>query len=597
MIREYPRLDKRYYEWTFPWKEPELIKSKFPRIRYKASPLKFYTPISGCAVEGPFEVEIRYDPPRKPTKIKIKVNGKETILKDSPYRIPCDASEFPRRLIRVEAEAYGGVLRRKIATNYTHYISESGTFNQEKLLLLFGGPLEPYLENAGSPFWTKEQFITSYIFSVCVMDHIFHYGLIPKFVGRLNFTTVLLDPTQMDQWEHEYKPNMLVDVMGRERSPFLKINYSKIPHKWVKPKYTPIGTQLPGYFKPAFPLFPNDLGDIYETTAARSATDFAEFKCHPASLQFKAFAAEVIQSLWSKGYKNIVSWDCYSLYHAFKPHTLRYLIKSCVEKKGITGIILYDLLPDVSDFEDVKCLWEETQDAIDFVKEKTGRLLDLAIVQTTNGDYFGKELGFAQATFNLLKHEIISSGIPDNVPLAVILGEHGVPPGFAEQDTPHSYTMPRIRDNILNYLKQNIVQIRSGITEFALSMNEFCNRPDDGHASTMERIYEFLEKGFKNIIICPYYFPYESNDLFRHLRHWAFDFEEWMNISEEETRGLRKIMPDYRSEGYLKGARIIITGSVLGRYEKEPHNFLLKEAYQFYVDTIVDLISKKINTL
>jgi hypothetical protein len=280
-----------------------------------------------------------------------------------------------------------------------------------------------------------------------------------------------------------------------------------------------------------------------------------------------------------------------------KPQTLRYLIKSYTEKEGITGIIMYDFLPDVSDFEDVKCLWEEIQDAIDFTERETGKHLDLAVVQTPNSDYFGKRPEFAKATFKLLKNEIIRSGIPDNAPLAVILGEHGVPPGFAEHDAPHSYTMAQIRDNVLNYLSQNITQVRSGKTEFALSMNEFCNRPDDGHASTMERIYEFLEKGIKNIIICSYYFPYESNDLFRHLRHWALDFEDWMNIPKEESRELQMVLPDYRSEGKIRGARVIITGSVLGRYEKEPDNPLLKEAHQDYVDAIVNLIAQKIDSL
>ncbi len=196
-----------------------------------------------------------------------------------------------------------------------------------------------------------------------------------------------------------------------------------------------------------------------------------------------------------------------------------------------------------------------------------------------------------------MKNEIVSSGIPDSESLAVVLGEHGCPPGFAEQDTSHSYTMPRIRENVLNYMKENIGEVRSGKTEFALSMNEFCNRPDDGHASTMERIYEFLEKGFKNIIICSYYFPYESNDLFRHLRHWAFDFEDWMKIPHEESKALHKVLPNYRSEGTIRGSRIIITGSVLGRYEKEPENELLKQAHRYYLDAMVDLIARKLDSL
>ena len=271
--------------------------------------------------------------------------------------------------------------------------------------------------------------------------------------------------------------------------------------------------------------------------------------------------------------------------------------KMITKKENITSVLMCDFIPDVSDFEDVKCLWEEIQDAIDFVNLKTGRSIDLAVVQTTNSDFLGRRPEFAKATFNLLKNEILSANIPDDETLAVILGEHGCPPGFAEQDTSHSYTMPRIRENVLNYMKENIGEVRSGKTEFALSMNEFCNRPDDGHASTMERIYEFLEKGFKNIIICSYYFPYESNDLFRHLRHWAFDFEDWMKIPHEESKALHKVLPNYRSEGTIRGSRIIITGSVLGRYEKEPENELLKQAHRYYLDAMVDLIARKLDSL
>jgi hypothetical protein len=338
------------------------------------------------------------------------------------------------------------------------------------------------------------------------------------------------------------------------------------------------------------------MGDIYESTAVRAITDYAEFKRNPVTLQFREFAGEAVETLRSKGY-DIACWDYYSLYHAVKPHTLRHMVESRVKNDGITGIIMYDFLPDVSDFEDVKCLWEEIQDAIDFTARETGKKLDLAVVQTPNSDYLGKRPEFARATFSMLKNEIQRAEIPDDERLGVILGEHGVPPGFAEHDTAHSYTMGHIRENILNYCVENIKGVRSGETEFVLSMNEFCNRPDDGHASTMERIYEFLEKGHKNIFICSYYFPYESNDLFRHLRHWGFDFDDWMGISHDEVKDLKKVLPDYRSEGTIKGARIIVTSSVLGRYEKDPDNPLIKEAHRYFLDAVVDLISKKFDTL
>jgi len=406
--QQYPKLDKKYYEMTFPWKDTTTTKSKFPKIKFKASPVKFYTPLSGCAVKGPFDIEIKVEDSIKPKELIVKIDGKEQTFSKPPYKISFDSTNVGRRLIRVDVKARGGIFGRTLASNYTHYVSENGPFNKDKILLLFGGPLEPWLERAKEPYWTKEEFIVAYNFAICAMDHIFHYGLIPKFVGKINFTTALIDPTQLDKWEHEYEPKMLVDVLGRERSPLLKINYSKIPRKWVKPKYTPIGTQLPGYFKPAFPIFPNDIGDIYETAAVRLITDYAEFKRLPAMLQCRNFAQEVVNELNKRGHK-IECWDYYSLYHATKPNTLRYLVKSYVEKHGITSILQYDFIPDVSDFEDVKCLWEEVQDAIDFVEKETGKRLDLAIVQTTNGEFFGKREEFAKATFNILKNEIKTS--------------------------------------------------------------------------------------------------------------------------------------------------------------------------------------------
>jgi hypothetical protein len=42
---------------------------------------------------------------------------------------------------------------------------------------------------------------------------------------------------------------------------------------------------------------------------------------------------------------------------------------------------------------------------------------------------------------------------------------------------------------------------------------------------------------------------------------------------------------------------VFIPGSVLGRYEKEPDNPLIKEAYKLYHDAVVDLIATKMDTL
>ena len=135
MVREYPRLDKKYYEWVFPWKETTTTESKFPKITYKASPIKFYTPLSGCAVEDKFDIEIRYEHPKKPKKLVVNINEKEIVLENPPYCISYDASQNPRRLIRVDVKAKG-LLGRTISTNYTHYVSENGTFNKEKAKFL-----------------------------------------------------------------------------------------------------------------------------------------------------------------------------------------------------------------------------------------------------------------------------------------------------------------------------------------------------------------------------------------------------------------------------------------------------------------------------
>jgi hypothetical protein len=596
MAREYPKLDKKYHEHIFPWNGIVDKESKFPKITFKASPVKFYSPLSGCEVDGPFDIEVRVDEHVKPSEVTVTIQGEETVLKNPPYVVKCDPSRYPRIPVRVEAKAKGGLLGRTLGANYTHYLSECGNFNKEKILLLFGGPLEPWLESAGQPYWTNEQFSVSWNFAVCAMDHVFHFGLVPKFVGKFDFKTALVDPTQMDQWEHEYKPNKLVDVLGRERSRFLRLNYSKIPVKWVAPKYTPVGTQTPGYFTPVFPFSPSGRGDIYEVAGVRLATDFAEFKVTPAFPQCRRLARDVFDTLKAKGY-NIACLDYYSLYHACKPDTLRQMIKSYVEKEGITGIVEYDFILDISDFEQTKCLWEEAKDAIDFVERETGKRLSWTTVQATNTEVLGEREEAAKASFNILENEIKAAGIPDDAPLGVTLGEHGVPPGFAEHDTAHSNTMPRVRQNMLDYFTKNISRVRSGKTEFALSMNEFTNRPDDGHASTMERIYEFLEKGYKYIILDSYYFPFESNDLQRHLRHWAFDFDDWMNIPHEEVKPLQKVRPDYRSSGTIRGTQIFIPGSVLGRYEKEPDNPLIKEAYELYRDAVTDQIAKKLDSL
>ena len=149
MKREYPKLDKQYHEWTFPWKETTTTKSKFPKIKFKASPIKFYTPLSGCAVDGSFEIEIRVDEPLKPREVRVSIEGEEIVLKNPPYKVTCDPRRFPQMPMRVEAKAKGGVFGRTLGSNYTHYLSECGKFNQEKILIIFCVRLGPWLESPG----------------------------------------------------------------------------------------------------------------------------------------------------------------------------------------------------------------------------------------------------------------------------------------------------------------------------------------------------------------------------------------------------------------------------------------------------------------
>ena len=137
--------------------------------------------------------------------------------------------------------------------------------------------------------------------------------------------------------------------------------------------------------------------------------------------------------------------------------------------------------------------------------------------------------------------------------------------------------------------------LRNGVTEYQLSMNEFNNHPDSWQPSSMERMIDYLHRGFDAIIFQPYYFTYETIDLFEHLRHWAFEVD---GIDyHHEFHGGHEILPDYRSDFDFRGTRIIITGSLLGRYEKDGSRPLVQEAYKLFKGSVADTIARKLDSL
>ena len=111
----------------------------------------------------------------------------------------------------------------------------------------------------------------------------------------------------------------------------------------------------------------------------------------------------------------------------------------------------------------------------------------------------------------------------------------------------------------------------------------------------MEWMVDYLHRGFDTIIFQPYYFTYETIDLFEHLRHWVFEVDGIDH--HHEFHGGHEILPDYRSDFDFRGTRIIITGSLLGRYEKDGHLPLVQEAYTLFKDSVTETITKKLDSL
>jgi hypothetical protein len=93
------------------------------------------------------------------------------------------------------------------------------------------------------------------------------------------------------------------------------------------------------------------------------------------------------------------------------------------------------------------------------------------------------------------------------------------------------------------------------------------------------------------IIILSYYFLNETIDLCEHLRHWAFELD---GIDEHELHGGHAVLPNFCSDFNFRGCRVMITGSLLGRYDKEPQQPLIRESYNLLRDSIAEKIIEKL---
>jgi hypothetical protein len=430
-----------------------------------------------------------------------------------------------------------------------------------------------------------------------MMGHLMHYGFVPSFLKEVDQFAVLIDPTQLDKGFDEYTPKKLVDVLGRETGPGCDektyTDMIKGAH-WIEKTKTKLGTILRGYHIPEMGL-PNEMPDIFEVFAARVISYYWQFDSlggMRAWDQTQVIFKDIMESLKKSGHD--IPWDVHSLIIGKRPAHLKNMIKKHVIENKVTCIVLCDFIPDISDFEDTKGLWEEVQEAIDLVEKETGKRLPLSIVYTTEGDLIGTHPDFAEAAFKMTRNEIETSGIPEDAKVGLIMGEHGYPPGNGEEDA-IGINQERVRQNIRRVYDKAIPGLRKGVTEYQLGMNEFNNHPDSWQPSSMERMIDYLHRGFDTIIFQPYYFTYETIDLFEHLRHWVFEVD---GIDyHHEFHGGHEILPNFRSDFDFRGTRIIITGSLLGRYERDGNLPLVQEAYKLFKDSIADTLTKKLDSL
>ncbi|MCX5900619.1 MAG: hypothetical protein NTX06_07790 [Proteobacteria bacterium] len=574
-----------------------------PLIIWKPNPLQFIKPVSASRVSGMMEVELciregNEELEKNLKKIILTIDGKRFEFDKPPCRLQFDTSPALQRLINLRAEAIGKQDDQDdavLASFSTNVIAENGTFDTTKPLLLFAGVFEPKIDNPRGE-WTPAMFDAAFTFSKNIMNHLMHYGFVPDFLKEVDMFTALIDPTQLDRGMEEYKPVKLVNVSGAETGPGCDgKTYSGMidATQWMEKTTTKLGTVLRGYHIPEMG-FPNDIPDIYEVFAVHIISNYWKFAPQGGMRawdQTQIIFKDIMADLLQQGFK--VPWDVHSLLIGEKPAFLKEKIKKHVLENGITGIVLCDFIPDLSDFEDTKGMWEDVQEAIDLVEQETGKRLPLSILYTTQGELLGNHPDFAEAAFRITKNELQSCGIPDSAKIGLILGEHGFPPGNGEDDV-IDLNMQGVRQNIRSVYERELPKLRKGVTEFRLSMNEFNNHPDSPQLSSMECMIDYLHRGFDVIIFQPYYFINETIDLFEHLRHWAFEVD---GIDEKEFHGGHEIANNYRSDFDFRGTRIIITGSLLGRYEKDGNLPLVKEGYMLLKRGIVETVARKLNAL
>jgi len=582
---------------------PELI-GKHPGedavlLKFRPQAVQIVTPVSATKVSGIMKVEVRIrdgypEVSDNLRKIVITIDGKKFELGKPPYIVEFDTSHARHRLIKISAQAIGKGEESDedvLSSYYINVLAQNGPFDASKPLLLFGGVIEPQIENIDKT-WTSDMYQKCYTFSENIIGHLMHYGFIPAFLKEMDMLTVLIDPTQLDKGMKEYTPKRLIDVLGRERSPADGRSYiDMLPEcNWIEPSKTRLGTILRGYHAKSVS---NNMCDLFEVFAARVISyypQYVEFGGMPGWRQTQMFFKDTMAKVRADGYT--IPWDVYSLLIGEQPTHLKEMIKKQIKENGITSIILFDYIPDLSDFEDTKGLWEQVQEAVNLVEKETGKRLHIDIVNTTQDELLGKHPAFAQSAFCVTKNELEACSIPDNAKVGIILGEHGFPPGNGEEDV-IGINMKEVRNNMRRPYDRELPHLRSGITEYQLGMNEFNNHPDSPQTSSMECMIDFLHRGFDTIIFQPYYFTYETIDLFEHLRHWAFEVK---GIDESALHGGHEILNNYRSDFNFRGARIIITGSLLGRYEKDPDAPLLNEAYKLFTGGVAETIVKKLES-
>ncbi len=574
-----------------------------PLIIWKPNPLQLVKPVSASRVSGMMEVELRIregneELEKNLKKIVLTIDGRQFEFDKHPCVVQFDTSPASQRLIKIAAKAIGTSEDQDdavLASFYTNVLAENGTFDTSKPLLLFAGVFEPKIENTRGE-WTPAMFEAAFTFSKNIMNHLMHYGYIPDFLKEVDMMTSLIDPTQLHKGFEEYKPNRLVDVQGRETGPGCDgKTYSEMIDAtlWMEKTKTKLGTVLRGYHIPEMGL-PNDIPDIYEVFAAHIIGNYWRFEPQGGMRawdQTQIVFNDIMDGLKRHGAQ--IPWERHSLLVGEKPTHLKEIIKRQIAENNITGVLLCDFITDLSDFEDTKGMWEDAQEAIDLAEQETGKRLPLSILYTTQGDLMGTKPAFAEAAFRLTQHEINSCGIPDTAKVGIILGEHGFPPGNEEDDV-IDLNMEKVRQNMRLVYEREVPKLRAGVTEFCFGMNEFNNHPDSWHVSSMECMVDYLHRGFDVIIFQPYYFINETIDLFEHLRHWAFEVD---GIAEHEFHGGHEIGHNYRSDFDFRGARIIITGSLLGRYEKEGQSPFIQEAYALFKDSIVETVMKQLKSL